>query len=169
LKYFYKVLIKVTNIITYIASLIVAFIFVSVTLNIFFRSAGHSFYGLEELNGYLMPWICFLSIPIAVREHREIAIDLVYERFPQSIKSILDYFNSIISISLYIFITYWSIKLIMSSYQFSWRTVELAYPIWVLQLCLIIGFVLYALEKFFYMLYSKEQEYINDLEAGKNG
>jgi TRAP-type C4-dicarboxylate transport system permease small subunit len=141
-----KFLEKVTNVFTYIAGFCLAFMFIAITLNIFLRLLGKSVFGLDEINEYLMPWVCFLSIPVGVRLGREIDIDIVTKRLPARSQRALRLVNAAIAAALFIFLAVLSANMVIANYKTHWVTCQLMMPIWVWQLCLPLGSFLYGLE-----------------------
>jgi TRAP-type C4-dicarboxylate transport system permease small subunit len=141
-----KFLEKTTNVFTYIAAFCLAFMFIGITLNIFLRLFGKSIFGLDEINEYLMPWLCFLSIPVGVRVDRQIGIDIVTKRLPARSQRALKLVNTAIAAALFIFLAVLSVNMVIATYKTHWITCELMMPIWVWQLCLPLGTFLYGLE-----------------------
>jgi len=141
-----KFLEKVTNVFAYIAGFCLAFMAITTTLNIFLRLLGKSVFGLDEINEYLMPWVCFLSIPIGVRVNRQIDIDIVTKRLPAGAQRALKLVNTAIVAALFIFLAVLSVNMVIANYKTHWVTCQLMTPIWVWQLCLPLGTFLYGLE-----------------------
>jgi len=154
----FKIIEKTTDISVFIAGFCMFFVFVSVALNIFLRSSGHSIFGMVEITEFLMPWLCFLSIPAGLRAGREIEIDLLFQKFSSKTQNIVQMFTTIISVVLFVFIGVWSINMVIASYNFHWTTVELKMLIWPWQVCLPFGIFLYALEKAMFLIRTKRRK-----------
>jgi len=153
-----RVLEKITDFCVYISAMCLVFMLIFITLNIFLRQVGHSVFGLGEINGYLMPWLCFLSIPAGLRAGRQIEIDVLFRRLHPNIQRKLQVINAFITTFLFTLIFIWSINMVISSYKISWVTCELRMLIWPWQICLPLGMLLYALEEVGFLLRIKEGE-----------
>lgn len=153
-----RVVEKITDFCVYISGMCMVFMLIFITINIFLRQIGHSVFGLGEINGYLMPWLCFLSIPAGLRAGREIEIDVLFRRLHSNVQRKLQVMTTLITIFLFVLIFIWSTNMVMSSYKISWVTVELGLPIWPWQICLPLGMLLYALEEVGFLLRIKKGE-----------
>jgi len=140
-----RVLEKITDFCVYISAMCLVFMLIFITLNIFLRQVGHSVFGLGEINGYLMPWLCFLSIPAGLRAGRQIEIDVLFRRLHPNIQRKLQVINAFITTFLFTLIFIWSIN-------------ELRMLIWPWQICLPLGMLLYALEEIGFLLRIKKGE-----------
>lgn len=141
-----RVLEKVTKFSAYVSAIIVAFFFLSICLNILLRQVGRSVFGLGEMQGFLMPWLCFLAMPAGIRLGKQIEVDVVLRRLSLNIQRASRIINAAIAATLFMIIAIFSINIVMVSYNIHWTTVELLWPIWCWQLCLPIGFFLCSLE-----------------------
>ena len=81
-------------------------------LAVFFRSAGMSLPWPEEISGNMLVWTCFLGAYLGVREDKHIAFDLLFDKFPPRMKTIVGIAGDLIVIGFFSVLVFESVRML---------------------------------------------------------
>lgn len=141
LQAFDKILVKINN---FILILMLMLMFVLVFTNVITRYLmGFSLNWAEELSRYLMVWVAYLGIGLAMRDHRHASIQFLYDILPEKY---VPYIKLLVSIVIIIFMVF----LVILGFQYSQfamknKTAVLRIPIGYIYLCIPIGALTFLL------------------------
>ena len=141
LQHFERILVKINN---FIVILMLMIMFVLVFINVITRySMGFSMNWAEEVSRYLMIWIAYLGIGLAMREKRHASFQVLYDILP---KKYVPYIKLLVSLIIIIFMIF----LVVLGFQYSQfamrnKTAVLRLPIGYIYLCIPIGALTFLL------------------------
>jgi TRAP-type C4-dicarboxylate transport system permease small subunit len=123
--------------------LIFFLLIISVVVQVFARYVlNHPLPKLFELSIYSFVWVIYLGAVLAKRYNQHIRFDIIYRRFPQKMRLLVDIFFDVLTSSIFIFIlipsikyTAWAYRIKASALRIPWTYLLLCFPIF---LCLII-------------------------------
>jgi len=148
------------NVAAYAAALFMVSILVCVLLLIVGRQVGWYIPGLNAYAGYSMAASSFLALAHTFRHNEHIRVTLVLNALSPTWRHILNLLSLVIAFVLAANVAYYSIGLVMESYEFNDLSVEEdATPLWIPQLAMAVGSVLFAialLEEFVRTLITKQ-------------
>lgn len=149
---------RVSSWAVYGSAAIMAFVFVAVTANIFLRQLGHSIYGLEEIIGYIMPWVIFCSVPYGIHTGRQIDVDILTRRFPLGLQKRVAMAMYAVATVAFALAALAGLSLVTHSYRVHWKSCLLVMPVWPWQVCMPIGFALMALESLLFIFRIRKED-----------
>jgi TRAP-type C4-dicarboxylate transport system permease small subunit len=124
--------------------LIVLLILVEIFLRTFFKT---STLIADEYSAYFFVVVVMLGIPYTLRENGHIRISLVTSRLPEKIRKFFEILAILIALFLCIFICYHAILMVYDAYSLEMTADSIAEtPIYIPQLVIPIGFILFALQ-----------------------
>ncbi|NOL50059.1 TRAP transporter small permease [Pelistega europaea] len=133
------------NVAAYAAALFMVSILVCVLLLIVGRQVGWYIPGLNAYAGYSMAAASFLALAHTFRHNEHIRVTLVLNALNPKWRHVLNLLSLFIALVLAANVAYYSIHLVMESYEFNDLSVEEdATPLWIPQLAMAIGSVLFA-------------------------
>lgn len=134
------------NVAAYVAALFMVSILVCVLLLIVGRQVGWYIPGLNAYAGYSMAASSFLALAYTFRHNEHIRVTLVLNALSPKWRHVLNLLSLIIALVLATNVAYYSIGLVMESYEFNDLSVEEdATPLWIPQLAMAVGCVLFAI------------------------
>ncbi len=69
----------------------------------------------QEISLLLTIWMAFLGIAIGAEKGLHIGVELFYDRFPKSMKKVVDKINQVITILVGVFFTYYGFRMVIST------------------------------------------------------
>jgi TRAP-type C4-dicarboxylate transport system permease small subunit len=120
--------------------------FISMIINIVARKLGNSIILVEELSGYATVWATYLGIGFALREGRHVRVDLLTRTLSPRWQGFFRFWGDIVTVIFSGVITWKGIYLIQVSQQVMRQTPYSHIPIYLLQIVLPVGMILFALE-----------------------
>lgn len=134
------------NAAAYAAALFMVSILVCVLLLIVGRQVGWYIPGLNAYAGYSMAASSFLALAHTFRHNEHIRVTLVLNALSPKWRHVFNLLSLIIALVLAANVAYYSIGLVMESYEFNDLSVEEdATPLWIPQLAMAVGSVLFAI------------------------
>lgn len=134
------------NAAAYAAALFMVSILVCVLLLIVGRQVGWYIPGLNAYAGYSMAASSFLALAHTFRHNEHIRVTLVLNALSPKWRHVLNLLSLIIALVLAANVAHYSIGLVMESYEFNDLSVEEdATPLWIPQLAMAVGSVLFAI------------------------
>jgi TRAP-type C4-dicarboxylate transport system permease small subunit len=115
-------------------------------VDVFFRRLNITFVGSKDLIEVVFLILCFFSFSYAWIRGDHINVDVLIERLPPKFKKMSDLLTSIVGIFLCGCLTYASLKLLSDSINFHSVTPDLKFPHWVMNLAMLLGSGLFALQ-----------------------
>ncbi len=147
------------NAAAYAAALFMVGILVCVLLLVIGRQIDWHLSGLNAYSGYSMAAAGFLSLAYTFRHNEHIRVTLLLNAVSPKWRNSLNLISLLIATLLAICIAYFSVNLVVQSYQFNDLSVEEdATPLWIPQLGMAIGCVIFAIaliEEFVLTLFNK--------------
>ena len=138
---------KISEIFHWIASAILALIFIMVVADVFARQTGlFTITDVGELSGLAVICLTFLGVPLALRQGRQIRVDLLTRTLSPRVQHILRIATDIVIVAWCLSMTWWGVDMVMKSQMmglvsFMWRI-----PIWTVQIIVPVGMLFIALE-----------------------
>jgi len=126
--------------------IILALTFIFMIINIVARKLGNSIILVEELSGYATVWATYLGIGFALREGRHVRVDLLTRTLSPRWQEFLRFWGDIVTAIFSGVITWKGIYLIQVSHQVMRQTPYSHIPIYLLQIVLPMGMILFGLE-----------------------
>lgn len=105
----------------------------------------HPLFGLEEYVEVLMPWAIFIGFGRALKENHHIAVDVVYDWFPFSVKRILAVICNLCGAGYSFFLAVTGVKMIFIAKSEGFVTSASGIPLWLEYVILPIGMALLGL------------------------
>lgn len=96
----------------------------------------------EEITINLFVLLTFVGAAIGVRRGAHLGFTLILEKSPAKIKKFLILFIGILSVFVFIIVTYFAIDMIMFQYQLGSTTPALRFPKWIFSLAIPLGTIL---------------------------
>lgn len=96
----------------------------------------------EEITINLFVLLTFVGAAIGVRRGAHLGFTLILEKSPAIIKKFLILFIGILSLFVFIIVTYFAIDMIMFQYQLGSTTPALRFPKWIFSLAIPLGTIL---------------------------
>jgi TRAP-type C4-dicarboxylate transport system permease small subunit len=127
-------------------AIIVGLMFISITCQVFGRMCGFPFTWVEELSGYAAIWSTFLGIGYALRQGRHVRVDLVTRTASPRTQAVMTIIGDIACVLFSIIIVWKGSYLVSVSYHVQRTTSLLGLPVYLMQIVLPIGFVIFGLE-----------------------
>lgn len=124
-------------------------------------------FGLNEIVGILMPWAIFVGFGRALKENHHISVDVVYDRFPFSIKRVVAVLSNLIGAGYGLFLLITGMKMVLTSKSDGFLTVALGIPIWITYIILPVSMALfcaYFIHKTYKSIKGDKKEIIGVLE-----
>lgn len=124
-------------------------------------------FGLNEIVGIFMPWAIFIGFGRALKEDHHIAVDVVYDRFPFSIKRVLAVVGNFIGAGYGLFLLVTGVKMVVTAKSDGFNSVALGIPIWITYIILPISMTLfcaYFLHKAYKAIRGDKEEIMGSLE-----
>ena len=125
---------------------IVAFMLVSISLNVLLRPVGHSMLGIDEICEELMPALAFFSLPLAIRYGTAISVDLLTSRFPVKFGHGVDFFCNMVVLVFCALVAGMGVYMVWNSYLSQQVTLLLEIRVWITQLILPLGMLMATVE-----------------------
>jgi TRAP-type C4-dicarboxylate transport system permease small subunit len=133
LQKFYKLLIVLSAL-----SMVAAFVVIMLT--IISREMGFNVRGLDSYAGFSIAAALFLAMPETLRKGEHIRVTLLLQKVPAPVRSLLEYFSLATALALACYLSYFSVRLVMGSYEFHDVSQGAdATPLWIPQLTMAIG------------------------------
>lgn len=129
-----------------LAGLILGVMFLSMVANITARKLGVSMIWVEELSGYGAVWATYLGIGFALREERHVRVDILTRKLSPRGQELMRFLGDLVSVVFSALITWKGFYLIWASYISGRHTPFLEIPIYLLQIVLPVGMILFGLE-----------------------
>ncbi len=130
----------------WLAGLFMIGILVFVLWSIIIRQMGTNFPGLDAYAGYSMAAAGFLALASTFRKNEHIRVTLILSALKPAGRHYLNLFTLVIAIILSGALAWFSIKLVMDSYSYNdLSTGEDATPLWIPQLGMAVGCVLFCI------------------------
>ncbi|HBW36014.1 TRAP transporter small permease [Desulfosporosinus sp. BICA1-9] len=129
-----------------LAGIILGVMFLSMVANIIARKLGVSMIWVEELSGYGAVWATYLGIAFALREERHVRVDILTRKLPPRGQELMRFLGDLVCVVFSALITWKGFYLIWSSYISGRHTPFLEIPIYLLQIVLPVGMILFGLE-----------------------
>lgn len=117
---------------------------------------------VEEIVRYVIIWGVFLGFSVALRNNQHIQVDILYDKLSLSLRRVLDYFATIVSLGFCGIYTYYGAMLVIHRYHSNMVSLDVGIPIWIVYLILPISGFLFALrfiERLVNLLRGKEVDY----------
>lgn len=127
-------------------AIIVGLMFISITCQVFGRMCGFSFTWVEELSGYGAIWSTYLGIGYTLRQGRHVRVDLVTRMVSPRAQAVMSIIGDIACVLFSIIIVWKGTYLATVAYQVQRTTSLLGLPVYLMQIVLPIGFVIFGLE-----------------------
>lgn len=119
---------------------------------------------VEEVVRYVIIWGVFLGFAVALRNNQHIQVDLLYDKLPPTLKKIVDYVATTISILFCTIYTYYGTTLVIHRYSSNMVSLDVGIPMWIVYLILPISGLLFGLrfiERLVNLIRGKEVDYDN--------
>ncbi|MFZ3102846.1 MAG: TRAP transporter small permease [Desulfitobacteriaceae bacterium] len=129
-----------------LAGIILGVMFLSIVANVIARNLGFSMIWVEELSGYGAVWATYLGIGFALREERHVRVDMLTRKLSQRGQELMRFLGDLICVVFSVLITWKGFYLIWSSYISGRHTPFVEIPIYLLQIVLPVGMILFGLE-----------------------
>lgn len=139
---------KTLTVLMVLAAALVIFDTLAISVDVLLRYfIGSSWAGLFEISEYSMLWITFLSAAWLLKIGGHIRVDLLLTRFSPRQRAITNIITSIICVLLFVFITWYTLKLTLHDYQtgFFYPSV-LRPPKWPIEIIIPIGYFLLLIQ-----------------------
>jgi len=157
-----KILKKITEVLHGVGAVILTVIFVLVVLDVLTRTAGVTFIGdVGELAGLGVAMLTYLAVPLAMREEKQIRVDLVISHLSKSRQWIMRIVTDVIMIGFSVFMCWLGIKMVATSLARGFASITWLIPMGIIQIALPLGFLFLAIEVIF--------EVASLIKAGKPG
>ena len=122
------------------------FLAVIVLLQVTSRYVGLSIVWGSDIAGYTLVATTFLAMAPTLRHDLHIRVTLVLGRVRNPVRKVLEVWSYTVGLAFTIYAAYWSIIQVMESRQFGDVSIGIiAFPLWIPQMFLGVGFVLFAL------------------------
>lgn len=121
---------------------------------------------VEEVVRYVIIWGVFLGFAVALRNNQHIQVDLLYDKLPPSLRKVVDYIATFISIFFCCIYTYYGTMLVIHRYDSNMVSLDVGIPMWIVYLILPISGFLFALrfiERLVGLIRGKEVDYDNPI------
>ena len=141
---------KISDIFHIIGSVLLALIFIAVVLDVIGRAG--SFYTIRdvgELSGLAVICLTFLAVPLALRQGKQIRVDLVTGRLGAKGQLILRVIGNFVIIIWCGAMVYWGIDMVISSQSIGLLTFMWRIPIWIVQIIVPVGMLFIIFETIF--------------------
>lgn len=142
----WKVLDNATEILFKISALLMLVIILAMWYQVFARISHISTKGIVELAGFILVWLCFLSIAYGLRKGRHIRVDIIYNRMPKKIQTLFLIIGNLICVAFSLLLTWEGLKLIRMFYEIGEVSLILHVPMYMVYIALPIGMILFAVE-----------------------
>lgn len=129
-----------------VGAIILAIMFISITIQVVIRMLGGTLTFVDELSGYSAVWVTFLGIGYALREGRHVRVDLITRMVPPYVKAIMFFIGDLACLFFSIIIVWKGFALVSNSFMAERVTVMLEWPVFILQLVMPIGFIIFGIE-----------------------
>ena len=117
-----------------------------ITVDVILRNTvGKPILGSYELIQFLMVITIFFAVPYTAIHDGHVTVDLVYERFPPKMRSVIDFLANLFSLGLFILICWQSVVQGFYIYQSKQVTLALGIPIFGLLFIVALGCALLCL------------------------
>lgn len=136
---------KVCSVVNGMAGVILALLVVLLVLNIIGRFIKYPITGSYEGVQYGFALIVCFAISSTALAGKHIDIDLIFSRYPQKIKLVLDVINQLVGVGLFTLIVYRLCADGAESYRLVEKSSTLGLPVFLFKYLLAIGFVLLGL------------------------
>ncbi|MGE4353809.1 MAG: TRAP transporter small permease [Oscillospiraceae bacterium] len=134
---------------TFIASVAFVFMCIFVLTTIVYRYALHEpISWTEEASRYLMITGIFIAMPIAVRDHVHLGVDLFINLLPNKGREIARILSDIITLIAYLAIDFACYKFVVKALAGSQTSPAMHIPIVIIYIIIIIGFILGTIAQF---------------------
>jgi len=137
---------KITDFFINVMAIVILFMFMSLMYNVIGRPTGNAILGVDEMCEYMLPALCFLSLPAAIRQGTSISVDLITTRMPPLMKKWVDIFGYVIVFIFAVMIAYLSFFMVADAFQSKQTTILLGFVVWQWQSVVVVGMVFTALE-----------------------
>ena len=145
-----KVLKKITEGLHGLGAGILTLIFVLVVVDVLTRTAGVSFIkDVGELAGIGVVMLTYLAVPLAMREEKQIRVDLVVSRFSQARQRTVRIVTDVIMIGFSLFMCWMGVKMVTMSLARGFASGTWHIPTGVVQIVLPLGLLFLAIEVIF--------------------
>jgi len=141
-----RVIEKITDFFINVMAIVILFMFMSLMYNVLGRPTGNAILGVDEMCEYMLPALCFLSLPAAIRQGTSISVDLITMKMPALTRKWVDIFGYAVVFVFTVMVTYLSIFMVADSFQSKQTTILLGFVVWPWQLFVVIGMFFAALE-----------------------
>lgn len=125
---------------------VLALMFTFITIQVIARMFGSSLTFVDELSGYSAVWATFLGIGYALREGRHVRVDLVTRMVSPRTEALMFFIGDLVCLFLSIIITWKGFGLVANSHMAERVTAMLQWPVYILQLVMPIGFMIFGFE-----------------------
>lgn len=97
-----------------------------------------------EIYTMMLVWAIFIGFSTALRDDKHIAIDVIYDRVPPSMKKLFEIFTLIMGIGFSVFFMWTGSEMVMAAYSQGIKTIDVGFPIWIYYLIMpIAGLLLF--------------------------
>jgi TRAP-type C4-dicarboxylate transport system permease small subunit len=144
---FFKFNDKLQNFGAYLSS----FLFIALTVLIITEIIARSFFNVstmiaDEYSGYFYLASIFLGLGYTFKEDGHIRINILTARLPKKVNRYVDIFAGSITLTLILFILYFSVKMVIESYKYDMVSETVSEtPIYLTQLALPVGLFIFSL------------------------
>ncbi len=129
-----------------LGAIVLGAMFVSIVAQVIVRLLGGAMVWVEELSGYGAVWATYLGIAYALRQGRHVRVDLVTRLVSPKMQATMRGLGDIACVIFTMILTWKAIYLVGVSLQVHRRTPLLGLPVYLLQIVLPVGFILFGLE-----------------------
>lgn len=125
---------------------ILALMFIFITIQVIARMLGGTLTFVDELSGYSAVWATFLGIGYALREGRHVRVDLITRMVSPRTEAFMFFIGDLVCLIFGVIIAWKGFGLVANSHMAERVTVMLQWPVYILQLVMPVGFIIFGFE-----------------------
>jgi TRAP-type C4-dicarboxylate transport system permease small subunit len=145
-----KVLKKITEVLHGVGAVILIVIFVLVVVDVVTRTARVSFIkDVGELAGLGVVTLTYLAVPLAMRQERQIRVDLVISHLSQAHQRIVRIATDVVMIGFSFFMVWMGVRMVAMSLNRGFASSTWHIPLSIVQIALPLGMLFLAIEVIF--------------------
>jgi TRAP-type C4-dicarboxylate transport system permease small subunit len=153
-RFFQKIVTAIGRAAAFVAALILAGMTALIIFEIFIRTVfSTSTHITEEFVAYGLASLIFLTFAYALEQGALIRVDLIIVRLPHRVRFVTELITILVTFAVVVFVT----KYIWNAFARYWKTGAISWspaevPLWIPQIIVIIGIVLFCLQLIAYFL-----------------
>jgi len=141
---------KISSILHIMAAVILFIIIMCVVADVLLRFLKLPAIGdMVELTAWLGMVLTFLAMGFLVREGKHISVDIVTSRVSSATKRLMSMVSGVLSILFCLLMGYEGIVMVIGSYKLGQHLQSWEFAVWPFQVVVPLGFLAFALERFF--------------------